>query len=84
MLNEFVMMVGVIQYTMIQLLIIVLLSLFIIGLNLTLIASARRANMRMQRARIKSNDKNRPLFENRRNINKGWDDYNYKDDYYKK
>lgn len=45
--------------------------------------SARRSNMvaRLARQRIR---KNRPLLRNRRNIDKGWGDYNFKDDYYKK
>ena len=45
--------------------------------------SARRSNMdaRLAQQRIR---KNRPLSRKRRNIDKGWDDYNFKDDYYKK
>ena len=69
---------------MMEWIISIVVCVFIFGLNLSLIASARKANMKMQRARIKRIDKNRPLFEKRRNINKGLDDYNYKDDYYKK
>ena len=69
---------------MMEWIISIVVCMFILGLNLSLIANARKANMRMERIRIKETDKNRPLFEKRRNINKGWDDYNYKDDYYKK
>ena len=65
-------------------LIISIVCLFIVALNLSLIAHAKKTQQRWQRARIKTIDKNRPLFEKRRNINKGWDDYNYKDDYYRK
>ena len=48
--------------------------------------SARRSNMEARQARLERERiiKNRPLSRKRRNIDKGWDDYNFKDDYYKK
>ena len=61
---------------------IIVLSLIFSGLILSQV-SARNSNRqtRLARQRIR---KNRPLFQKRRNIDKGWDDYNYDDDYYKK